>query len=164
MKRYAGGLCGAAGAMLVHGLGPRVLAVDSKAAKAAPKAKAKSVIQIFLWGGMSHNDTWDPKPESGQEYMGEFSKAIPTNVPGIQLGETVSIPGEAGGQVFADPEHDAPEQRARDGRLPDADGPYAGGAVGLSEHWGGVCVVQKPRVQGDDSALRGADASAGAIF
>jgi len=36
---------------------------------------------------MSHNDTWDPKPESGREYMGEFAKAISTNVDGIQLGE-----------------------------------------------------------------------------
>jgi len=55
---------------------------------AAPgKIKAKSVIQIFLWGGMSHNDTWDPKPDSGYEYMGEFPKAIPTNVDGIQIGE-----------------------------------------------------------------------------
>jgi hypothetical protein len=51
------------------------------------KGKAKSVIQIFLWGGMSHNDTWDPKPESGGAYMGEFAKAIPTNVSGIQIGE-----------------------------------------------------------------------------
>jgi hypothetical protein len=51
------------------------------------KGKAKSVIQIFLWGGMSHNDTWDPKPDSGHEYMGEFAKALPTNVDGIQLGE-----------------------------------------------------------------------------
>jgi Protein of unknown function (DUF1501) len=51
------------------------------------KAKARSVIQIFLWGGMSHNDTWDPKPASGYDYMGEFAKAIPTNVDGIQLGE-----------------------------------------------------------------------------
>ncbi|MCR4412330.1 MAG: DUF1501 domain-containing protein, partial [Thermoguttaceae bacterium] len=41
----------------------------------------------FLWGGMSHNDTWDPKPESGRDYMGEFAKAIPTNVDGIQIGE-----------------------------------------------------------------------------
>ncbi len=53
----------------------------------AGTGKAKSVIQIFLWGGMSHNDTWDPKPASGYEYMGEFAKAIPTNVDGIQLGE-----------------------------------------------------------------------------
>src|SRR5438270_13630923 len=50
------------------------------------KARAKSVIQIFLWGGMSHNDTWDPKPDSGYDYMGDLVKAIPTNVDGIQLG------------------------------------------------------------------------------
>lgn len=60
-------------------------------AAAAPhptiKPRAKSVIQIFLWGGMSHNDTWDPKPASGYEYMGEFRNAIPTNVDGIQIGE-----------------------------------------------------------------------------
>jgi hypothetical protein len=60
----------------------------SKTAAATPiEAKAKSIIQIFLWGGMSHNDTWDPKPESGTDYMGEFRTAIPTNVDGIQLGE-----------------------------------------------------------------------------
>ena len=51
------------------------------------KAKARSVIQIFLWGGMSHIDTWDPKPEAGHDYMGDLAKAIPTNVEGIQLGE-----------------------------------------------------------------------------
>lgn len=51
------------------------------------KAKAKSVIQIFLWGGMSHIDTWDPKPDAGYDYMGEFRSAIPTNVNGIQIGE-----------------------------------------------------------------------------
>jgi len=58
-------------------------------AKTTQKAThtAKSLILVFLWGGMSHNDTWDPKPESGSEYMGEFAKAIPTNVPGIQIGE-----------------------------------------------------------------------------
>jgi hypothetical protein len=51
------------------------------------KAKAKSVIQVFLWGGMSHIDTWDPKPDAGQEYLGDLRKAIPTNVDGMQLGE-----------------------------------------------------------------------------
>jgi uncharacterized protein (DUF1501 family) len=50
------------------------------------KPRAKSVIQIFLWGGMSHNDTWDPKPDSGYDYMGDLRQAIPTNVEGIQLG------------------------------------------------------------------------------
>lgn len=87
------GMTGAAGALLSQGLGERALAAASNqatpstaAAKPLDKPKARSVIQIFLWGGMSHNDTWDPKPESGSEYMGDFSKVISTNVPGIQLG------------------------------------------------------------------------------
>ena len=64
-------------------------AAPSTLSAAAPRiqAKAKSVIQIFLWGGMSHIDTWDPKPDAGYDYMGEFRTAIPTNVAGIQLGE-----------------------------------------------------------------------------
>ena len=53
--------------------------------KAKSKGKIKSVIQIFLWGGMSHNDTWDPKPKSGWDYMGDYAKVQPTNVDGIQL-------------------------------------------------------------------------------
>ena len=53
--------------------------------KAKDKPKIKSVIQIFLWGGMSHNDTWDPKPGSGYEYLGEFDRVLPTNVDSIQL-------------------------------------------------------------------------------
>ena len=77
-------LGGAAGLVLADRLGTTALAA-AQPAKAKPKAR--SVIQVFLWGGMSHNDTWDPKPESGREYMGEFAKAISTNVDGIQLGE-----------------------------------------------------------------------------
>jgi len=83
----ARGLGGAAGLLLADGMGRRALAADTQTSKPTPKVKAKSVIQIFLWGGMSHNDTWDPKPDSGYEYMGEFRKVIPTNVPGIQLSE-----------------------------------------------------------------------------
>jgi len=49
-----------------------------KSASTAPiKTRAKSVIQIFLWGGMSHIDTWDPKPDAGYDYMGEFRKRFP---------------------------------------------------------------------------------------
>jgi uncharacterized protein (DUF1501 family) len=67
------GLGGAAGLMLAGSPRPA-------------QAKAKSVIQVFLWGGMSHNDTWDPKPDSGREYTGDFGAAVPTNVEGVQLG------------------------------------------------------------------------------
>lgn len=84
------GLCGAAGLMLANGLPADSArgAVES-VAESQPQptvSKAKSVIQIFLWGGMSHNDTWDPKPETGRDYMGEFGTAIDTNVSGVKLG------------------------------------------------------------------------------
>jgi hypothetical protein len=68
-------------------MGGKVPAVAAEVEKAPAKVKAKSVIQVFLWGGMSHNDTWDPKPDSGREYMGDLAKVIPTNVAGIQIGE-----------------------------------------------------------------------------
>jgi hypothetical protein len=80
------GLCGAAGLMLADQLHSQVSAGPAPAAKPGKPAKAKTVIQIFLWGGMSHNDTWDPKPETGREYMGEFGDVLDTNVPGIQVG------------------------------------------------------------------------------
>jgi uncharacterized protein DUF1501 len=83
------GLCGAGGVLLADQLGSNALAFANKPENVPPKpkapVKAKSVIQIFLWGGMSHNDTWDPKPDSGPAYMGEFKDVINTNVDGIQL-------------------------------------------------------------------------------
>jgi len=78
-------LLGTAGLFLADKLGPMSLAAEKKPA-AAP-ARAKSVIQVFLWGGMSHTDTWDPKPDAGYDYTGQLKTVIPTNVPGIQLGE-----------------------------------------------------------------------------
>lgn len=50
-------------------------------------AKAKSVIQIWLWGGPSHLDTFDPKPEAGYDYCGPLAKPIATKVDGLQIGE-----------------------------------------------------------------------------
>jgi hypothetical protein len=51
------------------------------------KARAKAVIQIWMWGGPSHIDTFDPKPSAGYDYCGPLSKTAPTNVSGIQIGE-----------------------------------------------------------------------------
>jgi len=82
------GICGAGGALLAGDLASHALAKDDPSPKKKKEdIKAKSVIQIFLWGGMSHNDTWDPKPETGREYMGDFPDVISTNVPGIQVGQ-----------------------------------------------------------------------------
>ena len=52
-----------------------------------PAAKAKSVIQIWLAGGPTHIDTFDPKPNAGEAYCGPLRKPIQTNVPGIMIGE-----------------------------------------------------------------------------
>src|SRR5512135_645662 len=85
LRRGIGGL---AGLMLASRLGARAFAAATDpTAKLPGKAQAKSVIQVFLWGGMSHIDTWDPKPDAGRDYMGDLAKAIPTNVEGIQIGE-----------------------------------------------------------------------------
>src|SRR5687768_17093992 len=51
---------------------------------------AKSVILIFLQGGPSHIDIWDPKPEAPSNVRGEF-KSIKTNVPGIWLSEVMPL-------------------------------------------------------------------------
>jgi hypothetical protein len=51
---------------------------------------AKSVIMVFLQGGPSHIDIWDPKPDAPSNVRGEF-KPINTNVPGIQLSETMPM-------------------------------------------------------------------------
>ncbi len=58
---------------------------DAAARAKVKKGKTKSVIQIFLWGGISQNDCWDPKPGTGYDLLGEFDKFIPTNVKGVSL-------------------------------------------------------------------------------
>ncbi len=53
---------------------------------AQAQGKAKHVIYLYMSGGMSHIDTFDPKPEAPSEYRGPI-KTISTKVDGIQLGE-----------------------------------------------------------------------------
>ena len=57
----------------------------------APAAKAKAVIQIWMWGGPSHLDTFDPKPDAGANYCGPLTSPIPTNVTGIRVGELLPM-------------------------------------------------------------------------
>ena len=81
------GACGAA-----WGLARKPLSALADASPAHGKAtgKAKSVIQIGIWGGMSQFETWDPKPKAAPEYRSAF-KPIPTNVPGIEICETLPM-------------------------------------------------------------------------
>ena len=47
---------------------------------------AKSVVEIWQWGGPSQLETFDPKPDASRDYNGGL-KAIPTNVPGFEIHE-----------------------------------------------------------------------------
>ena len=72
------GLLGAAGLALIDTFGLKARAVPLN-------PRARSVIQIWMWGGPSHLDTFDPKPDAGYDYCGPLDKVIDTNVEGIQI-------------------------------------------------------------------------------
>lgn len=48
--------------------------------------KAKKCIIVFCWGGMSHLESWDLKPNAPAEIRGEFTP-IATATPGIHISE-----------------------------------------------------------------------------
>ena len=56
----------------------------------APSPRAKSCILLYCWGGMSHLETWDLKPNAPAEVRGEFSP-IQTATPGILIGEHLPL-------------------------------------------------------------------------
>ena len=61
---------------------------DAQAAeRGAPAKRAKSVILIWMEGGPSHIETWDPKPDAPVEYRGTSGAPVKTNVDGIMLAE-----------------------------------------------------------------------------
>jgi hypothetical protein len=55
-------------------------------AAAGTRRSHKSVIMVYLSGGLAHQDTFDLKPNAPAEVRGQF-RPIDTNVPGIQIGE-----------------------------------------------------------------------------
>ena len=53
--------------------------------------KARSVIQMWMGGGPSHLDTFDPKPEAGYDYCGPLKSPVATKVPGTRLCELLPL-------------------------------------------------------------------------
>jgi len=53
--------------------------------------QAKSVILIYLDGGPSQTDTFDPKPDATRDIYGNLKGFCQTNVPGIILGEKLPL-------------------------------------------------------------------------
>jgi len=63
---------------------PSLLQLEAQAK--TKKARAKSVILVYLGGGLTHHDTFDMKPDAPEEVRGKY-KSIDTVVPGLRIGE-----------------------------------------------------------------------------
>ena len=63
-----------------------LLSFEKAMAGAVAQSRAKSVILVYLGGGISHHDTFDPKPDAVEEIRGKY-KTIPTNVTGLHVTE-----------------------------------------------------------------------------
>src|SRR5437879_2943389 len=56
------------------------------AARPNPSGADKALLVVWLHGGASHLETYDPKPLAPSEYRGPF-RPIATRVPGMQISE-----------------------------------------------------------------------------
>ena len=74
-----------AGSLGMLGLGlPSMTALEARGA--VDRDREMNCILLFLVGGPSQLDTWDPKPDAPEEIRGPF-RPIPTKVPGITISE-----------------------------------------------------------------------------
>src|SRR5262245_44986782 len=80
-RQWLGRTAGSFGALLLPGL-----------ARAAdrPTPRAKAAIILFLQGGLSHYESFDPKPAAPSEVRGEFG-SIATSVPGVRFTEHLPL-------------------------------------------------------------------------
>jgi hypothetical protein len=70
----------------VGALAPVGLSLANVLASQSSSARAKSVILVFLGGGLSHHDSFDLKSDAAEEIRGKY-KPISTNVTGVKIGE-----------------------------------------------------------------------------
>ena len=86
------GAVGLLGLGMNHLTGLRALGAAATGARTA-EGRAKSVIYIFLSGGLAQQDSFDMKPEAPLEIRGEF-RPISTRTPGLQICELFPLLGE----------------------------------------------------------------------
>lgn len=126
-------------------LGERAGAQSAAPKPTAKGGKAKSVIQIWMWGGPGHLDTFDPKPEAGSDFTGPLNKPIPTNVAGMQISELLPELAKHGDKysiirsmTHGNNAHETASYMVQTGRTP-GDGqvyPGAGAVVSLFKGYG----------------------------
>lgn len=75
---------------------PQMLALRATGDAAGAKTqrsgfgRAKSCIVLFCWGGISHLDTWDLKPDAPSDIRGEF-QPTGTSADGVQISEHLPL-------------------------------------------------------------------------
>ncbi len=89
LLRYSLGT--AAGLALAGASLPAWAGGDEPARPPRIAAKAKSVIQVWLWGGPCHLDTFDPKPTAGRDYSGPLTNPVQTVVDGVKIGQHLPL-------------------------------------------------------------------------
>ncbi|MFN9041717.1 MAG: DUF1501 domain-containing protein, partial [Planctomyces sp.] len=65
-------------------------AADQQPPGATAARRAKSVILVYLGGGLSHHDSFDLKPDAVADIRGKYAP-IDTVVPGLQIGELLPL-------------------------------------------------------------------------
>src|SRR6266481_2062288 len=84
------GTIGLLGLGMNHVEALRALAADGSGSSSRPRVKPKTVVYIFLSGGLSQLDSFDLKPNAPAEIRGEF-KPIATRTTGIQICEHLPL-------------------------------------------------------------------------
>lgn len=69
---------------------PPALRAGAQPSSSGRATKPTSVVLFWLSGGLSHLDSWDPKPAAPEEVRGPFG-SIPTRVPGIRVCEHLPL-------------------------------------------------------------------------
>jgi hypothetical protein len=81
------------GGLAPMGLGLSQL-LDAKTSKPTGTfGKAKRCLLLYMWGGPSHIDLFDMKPDAPSELRGPF-KEVSTNVPGVRISELMPALGK----------------------------------------------------------------------
>ncbi|MDB5388847.1 MAG: hypothetical protein JWM11_4493, partial [Planctomycetaceae bacterium] len=74
---------------MTTGLSALSRSANGESLPAARIGRAKQVLVVMEQGGVSHLDTWDPKPEAPAEQRSPY-KTIDTSVPGMQFTDLLS--------------------------------------------------------------------------
>ncbi|MBN9120381.1 MAG: DUF1501 domain-containing protein [Planctomycetes bacterium] len=70
---------------------PALLRAEAHAANRSAKGtRARSVVLVYLGGGLSHHDSFDPKPDAPDDVRGKYGQ-IATAVPGLRIGDQLPL-------------------------------------------------------------------------